>query len=519
MALHHRPASSRLIGVTLAFLSGLLLGEHAAKADIVLSDYDSSHPLKVMAIGDSITDDCVYNGAWRLYLQPLLETNGYPFTFVGRQISAATGKFTKTRHEGYCGSVIAAPGMMTSPVHGYAGNNVYLLKIIADTLTNAAMLPDLALIVMGANDIGRGREPHWVATNDMPQLLDLILSKAPKANIILTRTTTLRDAIYGYATNAANVPVYNATLAQMVAGRRACGQNVFLADMFSAIDYSTMFNGDHLHPNARGLAAIADEFLSRIRIITRRSDLVATTLIPDGARWKYSDTGQDLGTDWTRNDYDDRGWSEGAARLGYGDQIAATTLSYGSDPANKQRTSYFRRSFVVPEGVAFTNLDFRLSKVDGAVVWLNGQEVFRTNMPAGPIAYTNLARMRVFGEAAYIYYPTNISVAPLPAGTNVIAVEVHLFSPMNLTTGFDLELLATGYAVPPPSLTAAVKDGTISLSWPATTGAGYALYSTTNLYAPDRWIRTFGTVQTNSDQCTVELSLENAQAFFRLQKE
>jgi hypothetical protein len=53
-----------------------LLGS-SARAELVLSNYSSSRPLKIMAIGDSITDDCAHNGAWRQYLQPLLETNGY----------------------------------------------------------------------------------------------------------------------------------------------------------------------------------------------------------------------------------------------------------------------------------------------------------------------------------------------------------------------------------------------------------------------------------------------------------
>ena len=51
-----------------AALCLLLLGEWTtADAQIVLANYSAAHPLKVMAIGDSITDDCVANGAWRLY--------------------------------------------------------------------------------------------------------------------------------------------------------------------------------------------------------------------------------------------------------------------------------------------------------------------------------------------------------------------------------------------------------------------------------------------------------------------
>src|ERR1700756_3281521 len=76
-----------------------------ARAAVPLVGFSDSHPVKIMPMGDSITDDFVYNGAWRLPLQPLLDTSGYPFTFVGRKASTAVpGVFTKVGHEGWCGA-------------------------------------------------------------------------------------------------------------------------------------------------------------------------------------------------------------------------------------------------------------------------------------------------------------------------------------------------------------------------------------------------------------------------------
>src|SRR6266478_403940 len=103
MALGNHSALAKALGHGLVSSWLVLLAcAGPAKAELVLSNYSSSRPLKIMAVGDSITDDCVHNGAWRQYLQPLLETNGYSFTFIGRQASAPSGSFTKTRHEGYC---------------------------------------------------------------------------------------------------------------------------------------------------------------------------------------------------------------------------------------------------------------------------------------------------------------------------------------------------------------------------------------------------------------------------------
>ena len=188
------------------------------------------------------------------------------------------------------------------------------------------------------------------------------------------------------------MPFYNADLQLMVNSRRAQGQNVFLADMYSVVDYGTGFLADHLHPNPTGLARMAAEFYSRIQALTLRPEVFAATLIAGGADWKFSDAGQDLGTAWTGLAYDDSAWSHGPGPLGYGDPTVVTTVSYGNNAANKQPTTYFRRQFVVPDNVGVTNLSFHLLHRDGAVVWLNGSEVFRSDLPAGAIAYTNLAQ-------------------------------------------------------------------------------------------------------------------------------
>jgi lysophospholipase L1-like esterase len=487
----------------------------------VLANFSAANPIKVMAIGDSITDDCIANGAWRQYLQPLLDTNGYPFTFVGRNQSTPFGDFTKTQHEGYCGAVVAPPGVLTSPVHGYAGTDVYLQKIVADALTNTT--PDLVLVLIGANDIGRGRDPYQVATNDMPNLLDIIFSNAPNANVILAKITSLDNANangLNYGTYYTNVYTYNAALQAMVNQRRTLGQNVSLADMFSVVDVNTMFNSDHLHPNALGLQAIAQEWFTRIQAITITTNQVTYALIHGGEVWKYSDIGQDLGTNWSQPDYDDSGWASGPARLGYGDMAVLTMVSYGPDTTNRYITTYFRHWFIVPGNVAYTNLNFRLSRADGAVVWLNGQEAFRSNMPAGSIAYTNLALSTIptFFDPAHIFYPTNLAVLNLLAGTNLVAVEIHLHSVNRTSNGFDLELLGMGNFLPPPSLTIGLSGGNVLLSWPATNAGGFTLYSTTNLAATGSWMMTAAAVQTNDGQIIVTQAPDTSAKFFHLQR-
>ncbi len=487
-----------------------------AHSELALSDFSAAHPLKIMPVGDSITDDCVINGAWRAPLQPLLEASGIAFTNVGRLTSAGFTGFTQRRHEGYCGSVIAWPGVFA--VYNYSTTNAYLQKIVSDALAITNNRPDLILVLIGANDIGRGRDPWQVATNDMPGLLSVIFSNVPNANVLLAKTTTLQNAGLGYGSYATNVPIYNAALQAMVNQRRAQGENIFLADMFSAVDYSTMFLSDHLHPNPLGLKAIAEEWATRIETVLVRSNRTTQVLIHGGADWKYCDTGADLGTNWVQPDYDDSAWGSGVARLGYGDSAIATTVSYGADPTNRNITTYFRRPFVVPCNAVITNLDLRLARTGGAVVWLNGQELFRTNLPAGPIVFTNRALRPVFGYASHVYYPASLAVTNLATGTNWIAVEMHQFYPSITTLGFDMELIGSGPLLPTPSLSIAQSGNDIRLSWPAADGGGFALHSTTNLAATESWTAAMSPAQTNSGQVVVTQSLNAGMQFFRLQR-
>jgi lysophospholipase L1-like esterase len=487
-----------------------------SSAELILTNYSLGKPLKVMSIGDSITDDCVYNGAWRAPLQPLLEGSGINFTNVGRYYSTAQSGFTKLRHEGFCGSVIAAPGMF-GPVHGYASQDNYLLRTERDGLSIAMNRPDLVLVLIGANDLGRGRNPYQVATNDMAALLGMIFSNAPNAQVLLAKPTTLQDATLGYGLHATNVPVYSAALQALVNQRQAAGAKVFLADMFSAVDYATMFESDHLHPNPLGLQAIAKEWLTRIQGISTSPNHYVRVLVNGGAAWKYFDRGEDPGPGWAQPAFDDSGWSNGVARFGYGDAAVATTVSFGADAGAKHPTTCFRRAFVVPPSVAVTNLNLRLARADGAVVWLNGQEVFRVNLPGGPMAFTNLALSRMTGYSAHVFQPNNLSGTGLVVGTNLLAVEVHLSSPTNATLGFDLELIAMGRRLPPPALAIAASGGNALLRWRAVDGAGHSLYSATNLLSGAAWDLVPASQQTNGSDIVVTQAVDRWPRYYRLQ--
>jgi CotH kinase protein/Lamin Tail Domain/Fn3 associated len=159
------------------------------------------------------------------------------------------------------------------------------------------------------------------------------------------------------------------------------------------------------------------------------------TMVLAGSVWKYSDTGIDLGTEWQRIDYDDTAWPSGPAQLGYGDRDEATVVSYGGDRSYKHITTYFRKSFELTEVGDFRSLSLSLLADDGAVAYLNGQEIARVNMPSGRISYATLASQTMASENGF----SEVEVSPghLRSGVNTLAIEVHQVSSSSSDISFD----------------------------------------------------------------------------------
>ena len=173
---------------------------------------------------------------------------------------------------------------------------------------------------------------------------------------------------------------------------------------------------------------------------TRAAD---TILVPTGATWKYLANGTDQGTAWRAASFNDSTWLTGPAQLGYGDGDEATTLGFGPDANNKYITSYFRRAFNVTDASLFNGLTLRLLRDDGAVVYLNGVEVWRTNMPSGSVGYLTPASVAIGGADESIFFQTTINPALLVNGTNVLAIELHQSGGTSTDISFDLQLIGS----------------------------------------------------------------------------
>ena len=140
-------------------------------------------------------------------------------------------------------------------------------------------------------------------------------------------------------------------------------------------------------------------------------------IFSEGTSWRYYDKGSLDGTNWYDSSFSVTNWSSGNAPIGYGKNQATTT-------ASNLPCYYFRRTFALTSEPRETDefvLDFTID--DGMVVYINGVEAGRYNMPSGNVTYNT---------AASSYAPNNPDTGSMTfkgslfkRGSNVIAVEVH----------------------------------------------------------------------------------------------
>ncbi len=250
---------------------------------------------------------------------------------------------------------------------------------------------------------------------------------------------------------------------------------------------------------------------------------VTLELVASNSVWKFLDNGSNQGTNWAQRTFNDTSWASGPAELGYGDTSdgfpESTVVSFGPSSTAKYITTYFRRAFVVPPDTTLTNLTFRLMRDDGAVVWLNGREMYRSNMPNGSITFTTTATTAVGNADERTFFVTSLATTNLVPGTNIIAVEIHQQAANSSDLSFDLELDGDGYVqgAAAPALRAASFAGELQLAWPAN-ALGYQLQSTLELGPGASWQPVPVNPAVSNELQMIRISTTNPAAFYRLQR-
>jgi hypothetical protein len=158
--------------------------------------------------------------------------------------------------------------------------------------------------------------------------------------------------------------------------------------------------------------------------------------LPFGSTWRYLDDDADPGEGWNTTGFDDSGWAEGPAPLGYGDGNEATVLA---KTVPSQHSVYFRRTIDLPGQPTAAAVTLRFD--DGYALWVNGTLVSQRHMDRG-LAHGVYAS----ATAENLTATDNVPAEAFVPGENVLAVMVKQIGPSSNDLTFDLDLRMVGGA-------------------------------------------------------------------------
>jgi len=201
----------------------------------------------------------------------------------------------------------------------------------------------------------------------------------------------------------------------------------------------------------------------------------AVVLVPKVATWSWS-TELGLGSAWREPWFDASAWSSGSAPLGYG-ETGLGTVTIG----NVLRTT-FVRTFSVNEVHELSGLVLRVRRDDSMIVYLNGEEIARDNLPGGTVGEATAASSSVFGAAETQFQEFPIPVVHLAEGQNTIAVGVHQVAVNSNDMVFDAELVAVrSVSCSPPMIDQDTFRGQGMLRFNTDVGLQYEVQACDNL--------------------------------------
>jgi len=222
----------RLVAAATAlFLSALLPGTPAAA--------DSNGGVRVMPLGDSITEGTQVPGGYRIGLWQRLSAGGYQVDFTGSQYNgpAALGDHD---HEGH-------PGWRLDQV------DANIVTWLRNTGSHTVLLH------IGTNDILQnydvGRAPARLSG-----LIDHITATTPDAEVFVATIIPIANAGQESAART-----FNSAIPGIVANNQNAGKHVHLVDMHAAVTTGDLIDG--VHPTAGGYDKMAATWFGALQSV------------------------------------------------------------------------------------------------------------------------------------------------------------------------------------------------------------------------------------------------------------
>lgn len=167
-----------------------------------------------------------------------------------------------------------------------------------------------------------------------------------------------------------------------------------------------------------------------------------TTLVPAGSPWRWRYDATALPTTWNTPDFDASTWRTGNAVLGFGTTVA-TNIDVPAPTTNRPRSAQLRHTFTVDDPTRLSDITLTTRADDGIVLYLNGVELTRRNLPTGTLTRDTYATAAPRTSTA-LATPVTVTIpaTALRTGTNTLAASVHLNYRATPDLTFDATLTA-----------------------------------------------------------------------------
>jgi len=150
--------------------------------------------------------------------------------------------------------------------------------------------------------------------------------------------------------------------------------------------------------------------------------------VPVPAPWQYPCGSFDSPAGWIAPGFDASAWCTGLTPFGFGEEDGEINTAV-VDMADVRITLPIRTEFDVGGAIGEEPLELEVDYDDGFIVYVNGREVARRGLPAGPVDPGTSAENHESGMVEAV--PLGPASAVLSEGPNVLAVEVHNSSLLN----------------------------------------------------------------------------------------
>jgi secreted PhoX family phosphatase len=182
--------------------------------------------------------------------------------------------------------------------------------------------------------------------------------------------------------------------------------------------------------------------IAALALMTTSMIQAQTTIFALQSAWKFNDADVALPGTWKSSNYDVSNWAVGNGPLGYGDPVTTSFIS-GVD------TAYLIKDFTVNLADLSNTMEFGVRRDDGIIVYLNGEEVIRDNMPAGAVSHGTFSSTTIDGAAETAINLFSIPKNKFVQGTNRISIELHNRSASSSDLTIDAYLKTTTTVTPP----------------------------------------------------------------------